>query len=170
MIFHFFEGCVHCMLLRDPDPQMLEQNEPTEWFGHALLVTEINLRIRKFRLIKLSSSNAFKNKNHTSQYLSDSLFNRESTSATLLAGQLPSNSPNHAKKACCYHSHCAAIAHCGRPLSHLNENTTQCHLSSHHVDLAPGCQPIYCPISQYSWKSTDCSRIKIMSTTPEMAK
>jgi len=43
LIFRFFEGCIRCMSLFDPDPRMPEQNEPIEWFAHAL--TEINLHI-----------------------------------------------------------------------------------------------------------------------------
>src|ERR1700728_5088466 len=48
------------MSLFDPDPRMTEQNEPIEWFGHAL--TEINLRSKT---------------NHAAQYLPDSFQSRK---------------------------------------------------------------------------------------------
>lgn len=84
LIFRFFEGCIRCMSLFDPDPRMPEQNEPIEWFGHAL--TEINLHIfQEVWTHKIEFFFECAQKRIMLLNICQTLFNRESTSATLLA-------------------------------------------------------------------------------------
>ncbi|KAG5221806.1 Transcription-associated protein [Salix suchowensis] len=60
LIFRFFESCVRCMSLIEPDPRVSEQNDAIDWIAPVLL--EINMHV-----------------------FQEFLLNREHTSPTLLA-------------------------------------------------------------------------------------
>ncbi|KAF8165306.1 hypothetical protein B0H34DRAFT_232712 [Crassisporium funariophilum] len=84
LIFRFFEGCIRCMSLFDPDPRVPEQNEPIEWFGHAL--TEVNLHVfQEVWSHKIEFFFECARKRIMLLNVCQTLFTREATSATLLA-------------------------------------------------------------------------------------
>ncbi|KAJ3510077.1 hypothetical protein NLJ89_g4881 [Agrocybe chaxingu] len=84
LIFRFFEGCVRCMSLFDPDPRMPEQNEPIEWFGHVL--TEVNLHVfQEVWTHKMEFFFECAQKRIMLLNVCQFLFTRDTTSATLLA-------------------------------------------------------------------------------------
>ncbi|KAF9567316.1 hypothetical protein CPC08DRAFT_17123 [Agrocybe pediades] len=83
LIFRFFEACIRCMSQFD-DPRMQEQNEPIEWFGHAL--AEVNLHV--FQEVWTHKMEFFferARKRIILLNLCQFLFTRDTTSATLLA-------------------------------------------------------------------------------------
>ncbi|KDR83700.1 hypothetical protein GALMADRAFT_236040 [Galerina marginata CBS 339.88] len=84
LIFRFFEACIRCMALFDPDPRIPEQNEPIDWFGHAL--TEVNLHV--FQEVWTHKMEFFferAQKRITLLNICQFLFSRDTTSPTLLA-------------------------------------------------------------------------------------
>ncbi|KAF8974524.1 hypothetical protein BDZ97DRAFT_2053099 [Flammula alnicola] len=84
LIFRFFEACVRCMSLFDSDPRMPEQNEPIEWFGHAL--TEVNLHVfQEVWTHKIEFFFEHAKKRIMLLNVCQHLFTRDTTSATLLA-------------------------------------------------------------------------------------
>ncbi|KAF9009027.1 hypothetical protein BDQ17DRAFT_1422200 [Cyathus striatus] len=84
LIFRFFEGCIRCMSLFDPDPRLNDQNDVIDWFGHALL--EINLHVfQEVWTHKMEFFFEHARKRMILLNICQFLFSREATSPTLLA-------------------------------------------------------------------------------------
>lgn len=83
LVFRFFEGCIRCMSLFDPDPRANEHNDAFDWFGQALL--EINLHVfQEVWTHKIEFFFACAQKRIILLNICQFLF-RETTSPTLLA-------------------------------------------------------------------------------------
>ncbi|TFK43492.1 hypothetical protein BDQ12DRAFT_731508 [Crucibulum laeve] len=84
LIFRFFEGCIRCMSLFEPDPRITEQNEAIDWFGHALM--EINLHVfQEVWTHKMAFFFEHARKRIILLNICQFLFSRDSTSPTLLS-------------------------------------------------------------------------------------
>ncbi|KAH9482694.1 Transcription-associated protein 1 [Psilocybe cubensis] len=84
LIFRFFEASIRCMSLFESDPRVPEQNEPIDWFGHAL--TEVNLHVfQEVWTHKIEFFFERAQKRIMLLNVCQFLFSRDTTSATLLA-------------------------------------------------------------------------------------
>ncbi|KAF8655244.1 hypothetical protein AX16_003148 [Volvariella volvacea WC 439] len=84
LAFRFFEGCIKCMSLLDPDPRVNEQNDAIDWLGHALL--DVNLHVfQEVWTHKIAFFFESAQKRIMLLNLCQFLFTREATSPTLLA-------------------------------------------------------------------------------------
>jgi len=84
LISRFFEGCIRCMALFDPDPRVPDQNEPIDWLGHAL--AEVNLHV--FQEVWTHKMDFFfqaAQKRILLLNICQFIFTRDTTSPTLLA-------------------------------------------------------------------------------------
>lgn len=84
LIFRFFEGCIRCMSLFDPDPRMNEQNDAIDWFGHALLEIDAHT-FQEVWTHKMEFFFACAQKRIMLLNICQFLFTRENTSPALLA-------------------------------------------------------------------------------------
>ncbi|KAK2466244.1 hypothetical protein APHAL10511_001886, partial [Amanita phalloides] len=84
LIFRWFEGCIRCMLLFDPDTRLNEQSDAIDWFGHSLV--EINPYIfQEVWIHKIDFFFQCVQKRVILLNVCQFLFSRENTSPTLLA-------------------------------------------------------------------------------------
>lgn len=84
LIFRFFESCVRCMSLIEPDPRVSEQNDAIDWIAPVLL--EINMHV--FQEVWTQKIDFFfqcAQKRIVLLNICQFLLNREHTSPTLLA-------------------------------------------------------------------------------------
>ncbi|KAF8621580.1 hypothetical protein AX15_007606 [Amanita polypyramis BW_CC] len=84
LIFRWFEGCIRCMLLFDPETRLNEQTDAIDWFGHSLV--EINLyAFQEVWIHKIDFFFQCVQKRVILLNVCQFLFSREHTSPTLLA-------------------------------------------------------------------------------------
>ncbi|KAM6495848.1 hypothetical protein JOM56_008554 [Amanita muscaria] len=84
LIFRWFEGCIRCMLLFDPESRINDQTDAIEWFGHSLVETNLYV-FQEVWIHKIDFFFECAQKRVILLNVCQFLFSREPTSSTLLA-------------------------------------------------------------------------------------